>query len=262
MSKMNIQKDYKPIVESILSLCQKYFDSRLLSIYIGGSVGACEAWPWESDVDSFIFLKNQPCSNDEIWQRDKELYLKKQYPVAKEVHLNLYSLDTLRKESFWRFILRYNSLHIYGKDLLAELKKEGIFTNVASREFAKGRIGWPKKCLKGLIDGRLPDDLFQGAITSDVSKLDKEAFQATRKLARNFVLLEGAYVLMLDDIFESFRQKDVLPALRQNYPEWNSLILKTENIFKNPFEAKISPKDFAEEIIPFVQWAVCKTKNA
>ena len=86
--------------------------------------------------------------------------------------------------------------------------------------------------------------------------LPSDPFLATRKLARNFVIVEGAYVLMAKGEFVSFKQEAVLKGIRRTSGRWGALTRATEGILQDPHRAAVRPDGFMREAGPFVNWAI------
>ena len=246
-------EDFNPAVEQALKLCLDKFSESLKAIFIGGSIAFGEALPGVSNFNWWMFLDAEPDEADLAWCKERERTLDEQYPAINGFSLCLFSLDRLRKETFWRFIFRYNTVQLYGRDVLAQLEKEGYPTPIPSRELAQGRIWFVEECIDSAVRGKLTDKLF---------KLPEDPHLAARKLARNFVLVEGAYLLMADDAFVSFQQKDILERLNSGYPQWRDLFSLAERINADPAGAGVSPDDFVSQVEPFVRWAIERTKTA
>ena len=179
--------------------------------------------------------------------------LKDEFPAASEVHLNLFSQERLQREGFWRFILRYNGDRVRGPNLIAAFERQGIRTPRPSRKLAKSRVPFVHRCLSEALAGRCPPAL---------AGLPKDPFLASRKLARNFVIVEGAFALMCQRAFRSFRQEAVLQGLRETTRRWRPLLRKTEAILTDPYRAGIRPDDLMAEVEPFVKWAIILTEEA
>ena len=173
--------------------------------------------------------------------------LQESFPAAAEVHLNLHSQERLERESFWRFILRYNAVRIRGANVIAQAERQGIPTPRPSRKLAKSRLTFVRKCLAESVAGRCPPAL---------AELPRNPFLSSRKLARNFVIVEGAFVLMCRRSFKSFKQEVVVHGLRQSSRRWSSLLNMTEAILADPYRAGIRPYDLMAEVEPFMNWAI------
>ncbi len=249
----NIQAEFRPAIRRALKLCTDRFGEDLKAIYLGGSVAFGEALAGVSDVDWWMFQKLEPDEGDSSWRKVNESVLNEIYPVANGFHLSLFSLDRLRKETIWRFIFRHNSIRLHGTDIISELEEEGIHTPAPSREWAQSRIGWLEKITSAALDGRFSEE---------VLPLPQNPCLATRKLARWFIILEGAHLLMAEDAFRSFRQKDVLQQLGSLYSQWACLFAITERILVDPFAAGISPDTFIDRVAPFMRWAIQRIKDA
>lgn len=133
------------------------------------------------------------------------------------------------------------------------LEKEGLNTPLPTRELARGRLGFVEECIDSAVQGRL---------TTKLVVLPINPFWAARKLARYFVILEGAYLLMADGKFNTFHQADILPAIKRFYPQWQPLVQLTEKILANPVKANILPHIFVEKIAPFVRWTINHTRGS
>lgn len=247
-----IQSQYRPAMQFIVQQLIAYFGDRLLAIYLTGSVAYGEALVGVSDVDTFIFLDVEPSASDLAWCDALRQNVVLRFPVATDYLLAPHALELLERESFWRYALRYNSLQLYGTDILAALESRGFAIEAPSHAFALNRLGWMKPLLESLRGGSVPEYVYH---TPEMPCL------AVRKLARYFVLLEGAYLLMLDDQFISFRSCDVLPALRANYPQWETLYQMTDAVLRDPYTIAFSVDDFLRAVIPFYAMAVNRVEE-
>jgi len=258
-----VQEDFQPAIDEALRRCRGRFGDRLEAVFIGGSVAAGEAWPGESDVDWFMFLRDEPTAEDRSWCKEAEVDLVDGHPAAKEFHLNVHATDFLeREQQLMKFIFRHNGLCLHGDGLLERLEERGVTIPEPSPGLARARIGWLKQCVEGLAAGRLPDGLFAGALPADLAELSPDDFLASRKLIRHYALLEGAHVLMLTDDFRSFRQGDVLPALGTRYPQWQGLMSMAARVLVDPLTARVPPGIAVDEVLPFARWTVQQTEGA
>jgi len=249
-----IQDEFRDLVAAMDAACAARFGSGLRGAFLGGSIAFGEAWPGASDLDWFTFLQDEPTRADKAWQRRTRKQLESRFPVASEVHLNLFSLDRLRRETFWRFIIRYNMVRVRGVNLVAELAREGVRIPRPSRRLAKGRLGFMRQCWAATLAGRCPPSL-QDPLPSD-------PFLTTRKLARNYVVVEGAYTLMALGAFTSFKQEAVLGGLRKASARWRPLVKTTEAVLADPFRAAVPPEAFVRDLHPFMEWAIDRVDNA
>lgn len=250
---VRIQPEFQHLLVSADRVCAERFGARLVAVYLAGSVALCEAWPGASDLDCFAFLDGIPSPADKAWRRRAEKRLETEFPVASEVHLNVYPTERLRQESFWRFILRYNSLRINGSNLVAELGHQGFRTPRPSRRLARSRLSFVRQCLSEALAGRCPPAL---------AGLPDDPFLASRKLARNFVVVEGAFILMCQGRFSSFEQGVVLAGLLDVEPRWRPLLRKTETILTDPHRARVRPDDLMVEVEPFMNWGIAVIEGA
>lgn len=244
---VGIQDGYRELVATADRWCADRFGDRLAATYLAGSVAVGEAWPGASDLDCFVFLRGEPTAADKVWRRRAEKRLEARFSICPNVHLTTSGVERLEQEAFWRFILRYNATRIRGVNLIAELGRRGIRTTRPSRKLARGRLPFVKACLDAAMAGqRVPS----------LGKLPSDPFLATRKLARDFVIVEGAYVLMARGAFVSFKQEDVLKGLRRVSRRWAGLVRTAEEILRDPHKAGVRPEVFLDMAEPFVNWAI------
>lgn len=240
------QAAYATVVADALARCRDRFPASGPSAYLTGSVATGEALVGVSDVDLFCFHRGQPRPDDGDWSRQTcaDLYAR-HGTVAVEFHMNLFPLDRLRQDSFWRFMLGYNSIRLWGEDMLSALEQEGYPVPPPSPALAIGRRGFVGKCLEQAMAGQAPDSL--GVLPADPSL-------ASRKLVRNFILVEGAYLLMLDGHFTSFKRTSVMPQLRDRFPQWQGLYNLSEHILDHPYDSGVTPGDYMATCEPFVMF--------
>ena len=206
-----------------------------------------------SDLDWFTFLHNAPTAADRAWRRRKLAALQRRFPVADEVHLNVFPVAKLAAEPFWRFILTYNALRVDGTDLPARLAREGLATPKPDAALAKSRLPFVRSCLAAALSGqRIPA----------LAELPDNPALATRKLVRNFVLVEGAHYLMAVGAFETFGADGVLRELRRRAPQWADLCDQADRVLRDPYEAGIRPGRFMTIARPFVEWLIAEIEKA
>jgi len=210
----NPQPEFRPAIDEMDRRISQRFSARLQATYLGGSIPFGEAWPGASDVDCFFFTAEAPTADDEQWCRSTARELHAQFPVAAEFHVNHHGLARLETEEFWRFILRYNSVRLRGRDVLEELATRGFPTPQPTREWARGRLEFVRTCLKEAVAGRCPPSLER--------RVD-DPFLWTRKLVRNFIVVEGGFLLMALDELETFGQGEVIGKLSRRCPKWTQL---------------------------------------
>ena len=249
-----VQEPFRTPIEEGLRCSVKRLGETLRAFYLGGSIASGDGWPGASDTDCFLFVADDPPEVDLAWCKTKGELLEERYPVIKGYHLSMFSVDRLRKESAWRFILRYNGILLHGVDIIAELEEGGIHTARPSKEWAKARVEWMRRNVEGAVRGDLPKELNP--------KLPEDPFLATRKLARNFIVLEGAHLLMADGAFCGFRQDDVLAKLKGLYPQWAPMFDRTDAILQNPFIAAVDPDDYIADITPFCRWSIDRIERS
>ena len=250
---MSIQPEFRPLVHEATRACRERFGDRLAAAYLSGSVAVGEAWPGASDLDWFTFLDDAPSAADQAWATATVGELEESHPVAADVHLNVLPAARLRDEPHWRFILRYNSRRMLGRDLIADLERDGVATMQPSPELARSRLPFVRQCLASALVGECPASL---------AEIPAEPHLASRKLARNFVIVEGAYLLMARRAFTSFRQDDVLRGLDETSSCWRALLRQTAEVLADPYRAGIPPEPLMASIEPFVRAAMEEIDSA
>jgi hypothetical protein len=248
-----VEHDFAPAIEDALKTYEVQFGTHLCAIYLSGSLAYGEGLPGISDMDMFGFIDYEPESCDLQWRPQTEEMLGRRYPQVEHFCLNINSLDFVAKQDVWRFILRYNSVRLRGEDIVAVLEQRGVQTLAPTKELAKSRLGWTRRCFQGYVEGQVPTELFT---------LPENPYLATRKLAKYFVILEGTYLLMADGEFSSFQTQDVLRQLRCCYPQWEELYAIVEAAQYDPIAVAVDPKEFLVHLTPFMHWAIARVEAA
>ena len=122
----------------------------------------------------------------------------------KRVAVNLQK--ELAKDKFARFALRYNSMLYLGIDIARQLDDNGCERFEPDAAMANGRLAFARHCFEQALSNEQP--VCTGEIPEDT-------FYASRKYARYFVIIEGAW---------------------------------------NPKKAGIAREEFLGRIRPFVMW--------
>lgn len=178
-----IQSDYRPALIEAGEAVTAYFGERLLAIYLTGSIMTGEALPGVSDVDWFMFLEGEPTEEELFWCHELVDDITSRYPAVVDFLLTPYPLARLEQDSFWRFAVRHRAIRLYGRDLPADLQARGLVVDAPSRAMALGRQQWMQRILGDLQQGTVPTYLYQEPADPHL---------AMRKLARYFVIVEGA----------------------------------------------------------------------
>lgn len=247
-----MQKEFRPLLDSVAAVCQDYFGPRLIAGYLHGSILYGDAIPGVSDLDYMLVLTDLS-EADKSWLRDTAHTLELQHSVAAEVHLSPCTLDDLRAQSFARFALTYNAgLHL-GQDPLAMLAAEGETVPAPDTAFAKSRLEFARHCFQQALRNETPDC---------TGPLPNEPCYILRKFARYFVVIEGAYYLMSKGQFESFRPQSVLSALTERFPSHVETLILTNTILDAPTNQSLSPSEYLLRIEPLVMEMFDKIANA
>jgi len=239
---LNLQPEFEPAVLLIRQQVIDYFGDRLAAIYFGGSIAIGDALAGVSDLDWWMFIDGEPGEADLAWCETLRETVATRYPQIAEYHPTPYPVAKLEQDAFWRYALRHTAMQLYGRDILGELEARGIAIDAPSRAMAIKRLGWAKPLLDHLRAGVIPDYLY---------KAPEIPCLAIRKLARYFVIVEGAYLLMAEEKFASFRASEVLPALRAHFPQWQKLYNMTAEVLADPYSITFTEETYRGELIPF-----------
>lgn len=240
------QQEFGPTIVRALDLCEGHYRGRLKAVFLAGSVAFGEAWPGASDVDLFVFVDPGPNEGDRAWAGDTSRALSGNLPAGSDFHLAVHPFQRLRTDETWRYLLRFFATQLHGGDSLADLERDGIHTPRPTKRMATIAVRTTRRVLDETMEDHFPERVFP---------LPSEPWKATRKLARWFMIHEGATLLIADDKFTSFRQTDVLRQLRTAFPQWADCFAVTERILTDPEGAGISPDEFMAVVAPFIRWA-------
>jgi hypothetical protein len=250
---IQVQKEFRSVVEEGAQLCVAHFTNRLKAAYIHGSIAFSEALPGVSDADCLMLFDEEPKDEDRVWAKNQEIELQRKFPVVSVFHLHLFSLDRVREEPWWRFMLRHNAIRLYGADIPSQMESEGIEIPPPARPLAKRFVGFMRKNIEQALTGHPPKELF---------KLPDTPTLASRKFARVLIVITGGFLLMVDNAFGGFRQGEVIERLKIQYPQWKSVFLEAEKILQRPREAVMGPDEFIAKADPFCRWALDRIEEA
>lgn len=250
---MIFQEGFQSAVDEVTRKCREYFSDRLYAIYITGSVSTNEAISGESDLDYWGFIADEVSDADKFWLLKTELEIGKDFEIFDGVHINIKSIEYLKKDKFARFTLKYNSILYYGNDIVSEIDSLGFDLYEPNKAVAKERLVFARQCLEDALKNKCPQCL---------DKIPKNTYLAARKFARYFVLVEGAYFLMSKNKFESFKQERVIQQLKENCVEFNDILDLSLEIITRPLEAGVKHDDFIVKICPFTEWMFTEIERA
>jgi hypothetical protein len=242
---MIFQEGFRQAVEEITQKCRDYFLNRLFAIYITGSVSACEALSGESDLDYWGFLTDEVSEKDRCWLKTTETDISNYYPVLNGVHINIKSLEYLKKDKFARFVLKHNSVLYYGSDVVSEIDASGFDIYRPDKVAAKERLAFARQSFEDALNNKCPQCL---------DKIPANTFMAARKFARYFILVEGAYFLMSRNTFETFKQEKIIQQLKESSIKFIDILDLSLTIMRTPLEAGVRHDDYLALIRPFVEW--------
>ena len=238
-----IQKEFVPLVEDSIACCCKYFGSRIIAVYLHGSICSGDAIPGISDLDSYIVINDNLTNTDKDFLQDLEWNLQKKYTIVDGVHLSVHTMDELKSDKFTRFILIHNSTLYKGTDIVRTIDSNCKDRYKADKQTAKLRLSFARKCFEDALNGKEP------ACTGEIPV---NTYYAARKFARYFIIIEGAYFLMSLNQFRSFKKECVLSQLKKDLNEYDKVLTLTEKVINNPIETGIKHDDYLKMIQPVV----------
>ena len=122
----NIDTPWIELIEDIKDVFVGRFGEGLHGLYVRGSIARGEAIPYISDLDAFSVHTTVLDQDDEIWIRTLEIVLQDNYPQISAFDIRLFSYDDVLASPHMeglRFIIKTQSLCIYGEDLAQILPK-------------------------------------------------------------------------------------------------------------------------------------------
>ena len=199
------------IKEHCASLCAAAFGERLTGLYLTGSLYYGDAVPGVSDLDCFAVLcEGRPGDAAEAEKAEREI--ERLFPELNGAYMALFTEERLASDPFGRFMLRHNSELLSGRDAVREMdaKLGGLEPDGRT---ARLRLPFARRCLADALAGRRPEC---------TGEIPRDPAYAARKLARYFVVVEGAYFLMSRGKFTTFHKEDVLAGLGRECPEFGA----------------------------------------
>lgn len=250
---MLIQEGFEKVVDEATQKCLEHFSDRLLAVYITGSIYTNEAIIGESDLDYWGFIADELCDSDKIRVRKIESEIDGRFDAIRGAHINIRSIDDLKRDKLMRFILKYNSVLYFGRDVVSQVDAADCDAYAPNKRLAKGRLPFARKCLSDALQNKCPQC---------IDKIPENTYLAARKFARYFVLVEGAYFLMAKDLFDSFKQEKVLRGLRENTVAFGYILDLSLAVLSAPLTTGIAHDNFIMQVRPFVEWMFDEIEKA
>lgn len=121
-----LQKNYSCILNDVIELYQKYYAAILHSVYLRGSVLKGVAVKGISDLDTLaISYRKLTKTEEEIKEKIKK-EIGKKYPYLNGLEMHFEELGCVKKSLNFQFLLKTQTLCIYGIDIKKELPNFGI----------------------------------------------------------------------------------------------------------------------------------------
>ena len=148
-----IQEEWKPVINDIVNAYKKYFGSKLINVYIRGSVAKGEAIPNISDIDSFAYVNLTKEQTDKDWDKNIKSEIKEIYPFVEKVEFETRSLPLTLKDH----ILLNQSLCVSGDPLEVQGMKPGREMMLHAPRVEKRMIGFEKKLAESESEEKIKD---------------------------------------------------------------------------------------------------------
>ena len=240
-----IQQEFRVLVEQAVYKCQEYLSERFLAAYLHGSIEKGDAVARVSDLDLFVIVSHWNADEDDPWLHKLVHELPRQYDVIDEAHITIATIDSLTEDRFARFALKYNAKLIAGEDFAAQIDQTIGEGYLPDKRLAQSRIGFARRCFDEALAGKDP---------ACTGPLPMDTRYAARKLARYFVVIEGAYFLMSRDSFDSFDKERVLTSLRSVTNGFDDALDLVQKVLLDPIAANVSHDELLKHIRPLVLW--------
>lgn len=247
-----MQSEFVTVVKEATEECKRYFKDSFCTAYLHGSIALNDAVPYVSDMDYYLVVSKSVDRMDREYIAKLENTLQSKYPIVNGVHINVHSIDELKEDKFARFILRYNSVVCGGNDIVRELENVGCERMLPNADTARGRLDFARQCFSKALCGERPDN------TGDIPE---NIFYAARKLARYFVIIEGAYFLMTLGKFSSFEKEAVLRGLREAAEGYENILDITERVLFDPVKTGMGHFEYLTIIKPLVEYMFDKIEH-
>lgn len=248
-----MQKEFLPIVEELEYKCRVYFAERLCSAYLHGSIDKQDAVYGISDLDYYLILYDDIRVEDLAWSRKITKQLQNRHKSVEEIHLSIQSIEDIKREPFTRFILAYNATLRMGEKIEDIQEKGKLECFCPDKYLAKWRLAFARRCFEDALQKRQP---------ACTGVLPTNTYYSSRKIARYFVVVEGAYFLMTRNMFSGFGKECVLTQLREEIPSFQSILNMVESVLNDPIDIQMDHDTLLKEIKPLVSWMFDEIERA
>lgn len=248
-----MQSEYIPLVNELENECRLHFADRLVSAYVHGSIDKQDAVYGVSDLDYYIVVAEDIKTEDLKWREEIKTQLQQRFDIVDEVHLTMRSVEALKDDPYTRFILSYNATLRMGQAIECIPVYQNCECYSPSKEVAKMRLSFAMQCFAEALQQKQPQC---------TGKLPSDTYYAARKLARYFIIVEGAYFLMTRNRFCGFDKDYVLTALRECATGFHDALNMASAVLSDPLRAQIDQETFIKKAQPLVEWMFCEIQKA
>jgi predicted nucleotidyltransferase len=272
LARLNVNNDndefFRRIIHRIVTESTAHYGDRIAAVYIHGSVHRGEAVRGVSDVDITVFIHDKRHDEDVAWRIATNDRLQAELPefgwhwIPPATSVSVFSafrsafasgetLDsgfTVLRGRAWTYLLRDDATLIYGAELERDLPK-----TPSDREWARTKFELPRNTVRHAAGLPCVPNTPEAEDELRQWPLPKPEHLRLRKLAR-MAVLGGAYLLMAQNRFVSYKGADILPVLQGELRDWNSFLKATEDLYVVPKDTNVTPRAMSEYIHRLVAW--------
>lgn len=219
---------WKDAVDEVIETYKNHLGDKLISVYVGGSVGVGTAIEGKSDLDTYAVTYLNKEETEEAyddWINTERKRIDEKFPFQRGVELHLWDVDDMSDKR--KFKLRLVSAYVYGKDFYNELPDFILDIDT----IRKIRLDIVKQFNMAKIDFDKHDD----------SKTIKEI---CAWVAKRIIRQCGMLVIWKEDFF-TVDLEPVIKIFIKYYPE-------KEIEIKRAFDYVNEPTDDKKEILDFI----------
>lgn len=261
---------FRSIIDRIVTESTAHYGDRIAAVYIHGSVHRGEAVRGLSDVDITVFIQDERRDEDVAWRIATNDRLQAELPefgwhwVPPATSTAVFSdfrrafhgggpsdtSFTVLRGRAWTHLLRDDATLVFGTDLARDLPE-----TPNDLSWARAKFELPRNTVRHAAGLPCVPNTPEAEAELRQWPLPKGEKMRLRKLARLGVL-GGAYLLMAQNRFVSYKGGDVLPVLQEELPEWKAFLTATEALYVVPGDALSHDlSEYLPRLVAWMDWA-------
>lgn len=236
-----ITGEWREVVDEIVETCKSRLGSRLISLYIGGSVSTGNAVRDKSDVDSYAVVdmgKEEIEEAEGSWVKEERKRIHSQFPFLRGVEIHFSPVSSMSEGR--KFQLKVLAALVYGKDFSAELPEYRLNKETLGRV----RVNVAKdinKARKELADASDP----------------KTILRISKWIPKRLIRSAGMLVLWKGDVF-SMEIPFLTDLISSQYPEQKQAF---EAVIRLANEGSEVKEDTLAVLDDFGEWLIGEDKR-